>query len=140
MESLLIIEEDNDLRYGLRDLVHLKFPHVQVFTAATGADGLEMASQHQPSLILVDSHLAKMPGYEVVSQLRQMHVTRQIPLIAITAPPRNQDMWDTFMQQLCDGCLMKPFSADQVVRAIQSFFNGWSRPLTIGLPNNLPCF
>lgn len=54
-------------------------------SAFDGAEALEMVSQHQPDLILLDVMMPGMDGYEVTRRLKQEEATRGIPIIMITA-------------------------------------------------------
>jgi CheY-like chemotaxis protein len=50
-----------------------------------GTIGFELARQHRPDLIVLDLHLPDMPGAEVLKHLKADPITRQIPVIVLTA-------------------------------------------------------
>jgi CheY-like chemotaxis protein len=60
-------------------------PAVELMTAMQGRVGLELARQHSPDLILLDLHLPDMPGWQVLAQLKADHLTREIPVVVISA-------------------------------------------------------
>jgi two-component system cell cycle response regulator DivK len=53
--------------------------------AATGAEGILLAAEHEPDVILLDLRLPDMPGAEVARQLRHGERTARIPVVAMTA-------------------------------------------------------
>jgi CheY-like chemotaxis protein len=50
-----------------------------------GRVGLELARKHSPDLILLDLHLPDVPGWQVLAQLKADHLTREIPVVVISA-------------------------------------------------------
>jgi CheY-like chemotaxis protein len=54
-------------------------------TAMQGRVGLELARQHSPDLVLLDLHLPDMPGWQVLAQLKADQLTRDIPVVVISA-------------------------------------------------------
>jgi CheY-like chemotaxis protein len=60
-------------------------PAVELMNAMQGRVGLELARQHSPDLILLDLHLPDMPGWQVLAQLKSDHLTREIPVVVISA-------------------------------------------------------
>jgi CheY-like chemotaxis protein len=60
-------------------------PAFELMTAMQGRVGLELARQHSPDLILLDLHLPDIPGWQVLAQLKSDHLTREIPVIVISA-------------------------------------------------------
>lgn len=73
--------EDNPTNLQLALYLLQAFGH-SVSSAKDGAEGIEMARQHRPDLILLDIHMPKMDGYEVASRLRQDPQCRHIPIVA----------------------------------------------------------
>ena len=60
-------------------------PALELMTAMQGRVGLELARQHSPDLILLDLHLPDIPGWQVLAQLKADHLTREIPVVVISA-------------------------------------------------------
>jgi PAS domain S-box-containing protein len=63
----------------------------RVLQATSGQDGLELARRERPGLILLDINLPGMDGYEVMRQLQADPVTRDIPVVAVTANAMEND-------------------------------------------------
>jgi CheY-like chemotaxis protein len=83
--------EDNFSNVTLVDQMLAERPKVELMTAMQGRVGLELARKHSPDLILLDLHLPDLPGWQVLAQLKADHLTREIPVIIISAdatPPQ----------------------------------------------------
>ena len=88
-------------------------------TAHDGIEGLEMAQASWPDLILCDVHMPRLDGFALLDALRSNAATANIPLVFVTGdlsiPSR--------LTQLCippNGCLTKPFTHADLVRAVSS--------------------
>jgi protein-histidine pros-kinase len=82
--SLLYIEDDAaSLR--LIEAILASTPNLVLFGAATVQEGIALAIEHRPDVILLDINLPGMNGYEVLTRLKEMPETRDIPVLALTA-------------------------------------------------------
>src|SRR4051812_5964945 len=81
----LLYIEDNFSNVTLVDQMLAERPSFELMTAMQGRVGLELARQHAPDLILLDLHLPDMPGWQVLAQLKADQLTRQIPVVVISA-------------------------------------------------------
>ena len=77
--------EDNFSNVTLVDQMLAERPALELMTAMQGRVGLELARQHSPDLILLDLHLPDMPGWQVLAQLKADQLTRDIPVVVISA-------------------------------------------------------
>jgi len=83
MKSILVVEDSRFLRLANeRALVRAGY---SVVTAADGEEGLRMAGQNVPDLILLDMMLPKLGGPEVLQALRQEPRTAQVPVIVLSS-------------------------------------------------------
>lgn len=81
----LLYIEDNFSNVTLIEQMLAERPALELMTAMQGRVGLELARQHAPDLILLDLHLPDMPGWQVLAQLKADQITREIPVIVISA-------------------------------------------------------
>jgi CheY-like chemotaxis protein/anti-sigma regulatory factor (Ser/Thr protein kinase) len=81
----LLYIEDNFANVTLVEQMLAERPTLELMTAMQGRVGLELARQHIPDLILLDLHLPDLPGWQVLAQLKADHVTRDIPVVVISA-------------------------------------------------------
>ena len=82
--ELILIVEDNEKNLKLvRDV--LQFKGYQTIEATTGEDGVRLAKERRPALVLMDIQLPGIDGITALGQLRADAATRAIPVIAVTA-------------------------------------------------------
>lgn len=87
MESILIIDDEEDIQELLTyNLVKEGF---NVFTASNGKDGIALAKEKKPTLVILDVMMPEMDGIEVCEQLRADNSTKNIRICFLTA--RNED-------------------------------------------------
>jgi PAS domain S-box-containing protein len=77
--------EDNLSNLTLVEQMLAEQPHLELLTAMQGGLGLDLARQHAPDLILLDLHLPDLRGHEVLTRLRADALTRDIPVVVISA-------------------------------------------------------
>jgi two-component system cell cycle response regulator DivK len=88
--SVILIVEDNERNLKLvRDVLQVK--GYETLEAVTGEDGVKLAIEHKPDLVLMDIQLPGINGIEALGQLRANPVTEKIPVIAVTASVMQQD-------------------------------------------------
>ena len=81
MPKILIIDDDNDLRQALR--VRLEKEDYQVVTAESGSEGLEVAQDVNPNLIVLDVSMPDMDGIQILEKLRRNIVTWEVPVLVL---------------------------------------------------------
>jgi diguanylate cyclase (GGDEF)-like protein len=79
--SLLIIDDE---KMNLKVLTHILGSEYTIYTASSGASGIEKARDYKPDLILLDILMPDMDGYETLAELRNDEKTQNIPIIFIT--------------------------------------------------------
>lgn len=117
MRKLLLIE-DNELNRDALSRLLLRQGY-KVLTAQDGAEGLELAIQEQPDLILMDLGLPLIDGHEATRLLREAAGTRRIPVIALTAHAMDSDR-DAALAAGCDAFETKPVVMTRLVAAIEA--------------------
>src|SRR6185312_4678883 len=87
-KTILIIDDDADLREALREQLQL---HEEFSTeaAATAAEGLRLAKESRPDLILLDVELPDMDGREALKLMRSASVSS--PVVMLTAASGDSD-------------------------------------------------
>lgn len=89
---LLVVEDDVHLLQGIRDI--LEYAGYTVFTAPSGADGLEMLNELQmpPDLIISDIMMPRMDGYQFFEAVRAKEQWLEIPFVFLTAKGEKHDV------------------------------------------------
>ena len=105
---LVLIVEDNDKNLKLaRDV--LRFNGFRTVEATSGEDGVVMAREHLPDLVLMDIALPGIDGVEAARQLRATPETAAIPIVAMTASVMETDR-ARFLEAGFAGLIAKPIN------------------------------
>lgn len=115
MKTILIIEDEVETRNVF--LRCLEFENFQAYGAKNGAEGIELANQKSPDLIVCDILMPDMDGYSVLESLRRSPETAIIPFIFLTAKVTMKDLRHG-MQLGADDYLTKPCTVEQFLAAI----------------------
>jgi two-component system cell cycle response regulator DivK len=120
--ELILIVEDNPQNLKLvRDTLQVK--GYRTIEAGTGEEGVQLAREHQPALVLMDIQLPRISGIEAFRQLRADPTTRTIPIIAVTASVMAQER-QKVMAAGFDGFQGKPISARELLETIRKVLAG----------------
>ena len=116
---LVLIVDDNDRNRKLaRDV--LRSARFRTLEAATAAEGIALASEHLPDVILMDLRLPDLDGTEAARMLRAEPRTSRIPVVAVTALPL-----EAFDDWLFDagfaGYVVKPIDIDEFADVVRRF-------------------
>jgi DNA-binding response OmpR family regulator len=117
MGNLVLIADDD------RDIVrfvalNLRLEGFDVVVANDGQDALDMALDVGPSLILLDTMMPRMDGYEVCSRLRDQRPDAQIPVIMLTAKSMEADRSMAYTAG-ADDWVTKPFDPADLVSKVK---------------------
>jgi two-component system cell cycle response regulator DivK len=119
--ELILIVEDNPKNLKLeRDVLQVR--GYRTIEAGTGEEGVELARDRHPALILMDIHLPGITGEEAFHQLRADPVTRAIPVIAVTASVMAQER-QKVMAAGFDGFQGKPISVRELLETVCSILD-----------------
>ena len=119
--ELILIVEDNPKNLKLvRDTLQVR--GYQTIEAETGEEGVRLAHERHPALILMDIQLPGMNGIETLQELRADPVTRPTPVIAITASVMTQDQ-RRIMAAGFDGFQGKPISIKQLLATVREILD-----------------
>jgi two-component system cell cycle response regulator DivK len=88
-ELILVVEDHDKNRKLVRDV--LTFKGYEIIEAETGEEGVRLAQERHPSLVLMDIRLPGIDGIEALRQLRAEQATRGIPIMAMTASVMTAD-------------------------------------------------
>jgi DNA-binding response OmpR family regulator len=115
MSRILIIEDNHDLAFGLRNNLEIEGYGVDV--AADGASGLAQARRAAPDLIVLDLMLPGMDGYRVLRQLRDDGLS--MPVLILTARGEEADKVLGFRLG-ADDYVTKPFGLLELLARVQA--------------------
>ena len=115
-ELILIVEYNEKNLKLVRDV--LQYKGYQTIEAGTGEDGVRLARERGPALILMDIQLPGIDGITALGQLRADPATRAIPVIAVTASAMTQDR-KKIMAAGFDGYQTKPIKVREFMDAVR---------------------
>jgi len=116
METVLIIEDDAAMLRGLKD--NFEFKGYSVLTAVDGEEGLNMALDKKPDLIILDIMLPKINGYEICRHIREENL--DMPIIMLTAKGEESDIV-LGLNLGADDYVTKPFSVKELLARAAAF-------------------
>ncbi|MEO0508350.1 MAG: sigma-54 dependent transcriptional regulator [Verrucomicrobiota bacterium] len=108
--KILVIDDDDDLRYSLKRVLSGK--KYEVLEAGSGEDGIKMAEQHGPHVILLDNRMGGMSGIEALQHLRGINPNAMI--ILMTAYGTTQTTIEAMKFGAFD-YIMKPFDLKKIL-------------------------
>lgn len=113
-EKILVIEDEYDISHMLK--LYLEIEGYSVMTAMRGSDGLELARQHAPDIILLDIRLPDIMGWEVCRQLKSF---TPAPIIFITAFDKIDDVAQG-LEMGANDYVVKPFDGKILAARIRA--------------------
>jgi CheY-like chemotaxis protein len=129
MQKVLLVE-DNEMNRDMlsRRLLRRGF---EVVVAGDGEQGLAVAREQRPDLILMDMSLPILDGWEASRRLKADEVTRHIPVIALTAHAMAGDR-DRALEAGCEDYDTKPIEFPRLLEKIDRILTAGPRPLKAG--------
>jgi two-component system, cell cycle response regulator DivK len=118
--QILIIEDNPQNRYLAAFLLERR-GHT-VLQAETGPEGLQLAADTVPDLILLDIQLPGMDGYDVARQLRQDPRLGDIPIVAVTSYAMVGDR-ERCLEAGASGYIEKPINPESFVDEVERFLS-----------------
>lgn len=116
-KRILSVEDEPAIQQTLK--LRLEAAGYEVICAADGAEGLEIARNEKPDLIILDLMLPKRDGYSVCRLLKFDQRYRHIPILMLTARGLQKDR-ETGGRMGADAYLTKPYDSAQLLATIQN--------------------
>ena len=119
-ELILIVEDNEKNRRLLRDILQVK--GYRTMESETAEEGIQIAQQSQPALILMDIQLPGINGIEARVRLRADSRTQHIPVMAVTASAMLHDRAEIENARF-DAFQSKPISIKEILQAIRDLID-----------------
>ncbi len=117
MHTILIIEDEPQIRKNIEQILNLA--GFSTITAEDGCQGLQMAEEHRPDMIICDVMMPHLDGYGLIKILRQQPATAEIPFIFLTAKTEHSNVREG-MGLGADDYLTKPFQVDELLQVVST--------------------
>ena len=123
MKKKILLIEDNEQNIYLLTFL-LEKSGYQVIQARDGLEGIELAKQDNPDLILLDIQLPVMDGYSVARELRKINSLQKIQIIAVTSYAMPGDR-EAALKAGCSGYIEKPIDPTIFISQMEEYlFSG----------------
>ena len=113
---VIIVDDRIENRVLLREV--LESIDFAVLEASNGSKGLELATQHQPDLIITDLNIPVIDGFELMGKIRSNSQLKQTPIIVSSASVFDRDKQKSF-QAGADDFLPKPVQVEDLLKMLQ---------------------
>lgn len=113
--NILIVEDDPQTVKLIKFI--LKKEDYSTISAKDGEEGLQMAREKKPDLIVLDLMLPGMDGYRVCEILKANPVTKEIPIIVLTALDTGVD-FEKALEKKADWYITKPFEPEHLLKRV----------------------
>lgn len=121
MPRVLIVDDSPTETYAFQGMLE-KNGH-EVLTADNGADGVALARQELPDVVLMDIVMPGLNGFQATRQLTKGSDTAHIPVVIVTTKDQETDrVWGR--RQGASGYLVKPVSEDELLKTIEAVMAG----------------
>ena len=80
---ILVVDDEPDCLSIIQ--CRLEWCHYEVITASNGAEGLQIAENENPDIVLLDTNMPVMDGHEMLERMRKHPILRDTPIIMVTA-------------------------------------------------------
>jgi two-component system cell cycle response regulator DivK len=117
MVSILIVE-DNPINQDVLSRLLTRRGYT-VYLAQDGAEGVAMAREHSPNVVLMDVGLPVIDGYEATRRIKADPETAMTPIIALTARAMSTDR-DEALAAGCDEFEVKPIDLPRLLAKIEA--------------------
>jgi two-component system, sensor histidine kinase and response regulator len=119
MKKILVIEDDSMIRGRIVDTLELEDDGYTVFSAVNGREGVTLAKQEMPDLVITDIMMPLLDGYGVLAELRAFAPTALTPCIFLSAKA-DHDHIRAGMTLGADDYLAKPFSVTELLQSVRT--------------------
>ncbi len=118
MKRILAIDDNKiNLQY-LQEILDRHFSDYEVILSLTGKEGIKIAKEKHPEIILLDLLMPEMDGFEVTNILKNDEDTKRIPILLISALGQDTDIRIKGLNTGADSFLTKPFNQFELVAQV----------------------
>ncbi len=120
MTTILAIDDNPDNLISLKAIIHDSFPASTIFTAQNGPEGIKLAIENNPDVILLDIIMPVMDGFEVCQRLKSDERVSNIPVVFLTALGGEKRSRIRALEVGADAFLSKPIDEAELTAQIRA--------------------
>jgi len=117
---ILIVEDEEANIDVVRNILEIMLDQDDLFVARDGHEGIKMAYEHDPEIILMDLSLPKLDGWEVARSLKSNPRFKKVPILALTAHAMVGDR-EKALEAGCDDYYAKPIEVDEFIHFMRPY-------------------
>lgn len=118
MKKILIVDDEQDIVESLKFV--LESANYSCYCAYNGEDGLKLARELMPDLIILDVMMPRINGYKISRLLKFDAKYKDIPILMVTARSQEEDKL-IGEETGADEYITKPFDIDDVLKVVQKY-------------------
>jgi len=123
--ALILYIEDDDNNRILVERIMMAAGY-EIISVDNAREGIELAINTNPDIILMDISMPNMDGYMATSELRGIPDLDHVPIVAVTANVMKGDMEETLAAG-CDGYIPKPIDVDKFPEEVEFYLRQGTR-------------
>jgi chemotaxis family two-component system response regulator Rcp1 len=138
VELLLVEDVAEEAELTMDTLREGRIPNLRLHWVQDGEQAIDFLRRHgphrhapRPDLILLDLHMPRMNGLEVLEQVKQHPDWKRIPVVVMTASSHEKDILSAYNKQ-ANCYVTKPIEIDEFIEAVRSIEDFWLK--TVRLP------
>ena len=116
MKTILLIEDNTIIRENMAEILQLS--HYKVIVAENGKNGVALALETKPDLVICDIMMPELDGYGVIHMLQKNIETQNIPFIFLSAKAEHTEIRKG-MELGADDYITKPFNGTELLNAVE---------------------
>lgn len=120
-QTILVVDDEEDIRHVLRDTIEAYIDGVQVMTAANGNEALKLLKDTNVELIITDYKMPGMNGLQFLEAARRL--VPNVPRILITAYPDLELAVKAINEEHISSFIPKPLTRENVVQTVSSILH-----------------
>lgn len=124
MSKILVTEDERDIRELIA--FTLRFAGYEVVTAENGEEGVLMAAQEKPDMILMDVRMPKLTGYEACARIKANPELADIPVVFLSAKGQEAEI-RTGLDAGASEYLLKPFGPLELVERVKELMEKFGK-------------
>ena len=117
---ILIVEDEEANIAVVRNILEIMLNQDDVLVARDGHEGIKLAYEHDPEIILMDLSLPKLDGWEVARSLKSNPRFMKVPILALTAHAMVGDR-EKALEAGCDDYYAKPIEVDEFIHFMRPY-------------------
>lgn len=125
LKKILYIDDDQDI-HMIVDLCLREIPNVELKSAYSGEEGIRMAMDFRPDLILLDVMMPKMDGIATLQSLKLQPSFANTPVVFLTAKAQKNEIENYFKYGICD-VIIKPFDPMTLGETVQKIWENYQK-------------